>query len=85
VRDSAAILDAIQGADAGAPYVIKPPEVPYSEEINRDPGSLKIAFHTESPLEREHTIIANRRFLKRSNYWRNSVTRFRGETGSGRH
>jgi amidase len=50
VRDSAAILDAIQGADAGAPYAIKPPAISYSEEINREPGSLKIAFNTESPL-----------------------------------
>jgi amidase len=50
VRDSAAILDSIQGADAGAPYVIKPPDIPYSEEINRETGSLRIAFNTESPL-----------------------------------
>lgn len=50
VRDSAAMLDVIQGADPGAPYIIKPPEKPYSEEINRQPGSLKIAFNTESPL-----------------------------------
>ena len=50
VRDTAAMLDAIQGADAGAPYIIKPPDLPYSEEINREPGSLKIAFNTESPL-----------------------------------
>ena len=50
VRDSAAMLDAIAGADAGAPYVIKSPEKPYSEEIKQTPGSLKIAFNTESPL-----------------------------------
>jgi amidase len=50
VRDSAAILDAIAGADAGAPYIIKPPDAPYSEEINREPDSLNIAFNTESPL-----------------------------------
>jgi amidase len=50
VRDCAAMLDAIGGADAGAPYVIKQPDIPYSEEINREPGSLKIAFNTESPL-----------------------------------
>jgi len=50
VRDSAVMLDAIQGADPGAPYVIKPPETLYSEEINREPGSLKIAFSAESPL-----------------------------------
>jgi amidase len=50
VRDCAAMLDATQGADPGAPYLITHPEMPYSEEINRDPGSLKIAFNTESPI-----------------------------------
>ncbi|MGA3281803.1 MAG: amidase family protein [Smithella sp.] len=50
VRDCAMMLDATQGADPGAPYILKPPERPYSEEINREPGSLKIAFNTESPL-----------------------------------
>lgn len=50
VRDSAVMLDSICGADAGAPYIIKPPDVPYSDEINREPGSLKIAFSTESPV-----------------------------------
>lgn len=50
VRDSAAMLDAICGVDAGAPYIIKPPDMPYSEEIKRDIGSLKIAFNTASPL-----------------------------------
>ncbi|MDI6741415.1 MAG: amidase family protein [Smithella sp.] len=50
VRDSAAILDAVCGADAGAPYVIQKPDLPYSEEVNREPGSLKIAFTVESPL-----------------------------------
>ncbi|MCE5211481.1 MAG: amidase [Deltaproteobacteria bacterium] len=50
VRDSAVMLDAICGADAGAPYIIKPPDVPYNDEINREPGSLKIAFSTESPV-----------------------------------
>jgi amidase len=50
VRDCAAMLDATQGADAGAPYIVPLPPRPYSEEINREPGSLKIAFNTESPL-----------------------------------
>jgi len=51
VRDSAAMLDATCGADAGAPYIIPPPERPYMEEITREPGSLKIAFNTRSPLD----------------------------------
>lgn len=50
VRDSAAMLDATQGPDAGAPYTLAPPERPYLQEIERDPGSLKIAFTRASPI-----------------------------------
>jgi len=50
VRDSAAMLDATQGSDPGAPYIIPSPERPYLEEVERDPGSLNIAFTTSSPL-----------------------------------
>jgi len=50
VRDSAAMLDAIQGPDSGASYVVPPPERPYAEELRRDPGRLKIAFTRRSPL-----------------------------------
>lgn len=50
VRDSAAMLDATQGADCGAPYEIRPPERPYTEEVERDPEHLTIAFTTRSPL-----------------------------------
>lgn len=53
VRDSAAMLDATCGTDVGAPYIIPPPERPYMEEIQREPGSLRIAFNTLSPLETE--------------------------------
>ena len=50
VRDSAAILDATQGADIGAPYVILPPQQPYLQELEQSPGCLRIAFNTLSPL-----------------------------------
>jgi len=53
VRDSAAMLDATQGADPGAPYVIKPPDGPYLDEVGRDPGDLKIGFNTVSPIGTE--------------------------------
>jgi len=53
VRDSAAMLDATLGADPGAPYIIPPPEKPYTEEIESEPGELKIAFNTQSPLGTE--------------------------------
>lgn len=50
VRDSARMLDAIAGADAGAPFAITPPERAYADEIQRPPGKLRIGFSTESPL-----------------------------------
>ncbi|WP_211242909.1 amidase [Sinimarinibacterium sp. CAU 1509] len=50
VRDSAAMLDAIQGADVGAPFEIRPPERPYLDEVQRDPGKLRIAFCLQSPI-----------------------------------
>jgi amidase len=46
VRDCAALLDATQGADVGAPYEIKPPARPYLEEAAAPPGRLRIAFTT---------------------------------------
>lgn len=50
VRDSAAMLDALQGADTGAPFEIRVPERPYLQELERDPGRLRVAFCTRSPL-----------------------------------
>ncbi|MDA0999476.1 MAG: amidase [bacterium] len=44
VRDSAALLDAVSGPDAGAPYFAPPPERPFLEEVGRSPGKLRIAL-----------------------------------------
>lgn len=52
VRDSAAMLDAIQGPDPGAPYIIPAPERPYLEEVHLPPGRLRIALDTASPVGR---------------------------------
>lgn len=43
VRDSAALLDATQGADVGAPYFAPPPARPFLEEVGAPPGRLRIA------------------------------------------
>jgi amidase len=51
VRDSAAMLDATQGADVGAPFVIPPPQKPYMQEIEDRPSRLRIAFNTKSPID----------------------------------
>lgn len=48
VRDSAAMLDAIQGPETSSPYQAPPPERPFLEEVSRDPGKLRIAFTDRS-------------------------------------
>ena len=53
VRDCAAMLDATQGPDVGAPYAAPPRERPYVEEIRRAPRKLRIAFSTGSLFGRE--------------------------------
>jgi amidase len=44
VRDSAAMLDAVAGADVGAPYVAPPQARPFLQEVTTEPGHLRIAF-----------------------------------------
>jgi len=48
VRDSAAMLDATHGPEAGAPYVAPPVVRPFLQEVGADPGRLRIAFSTAS-------------------------------------
>jgi amidase len=48
VRDSAALLDATAGPDAGDPYWAPPPARPFVQEVGSDPGRLRIAFTTEA-------------------------------------
>lgn len=51
VRDCAAMLDATNGADPGAPYILPKPARPYLTDVGQDPGPLKIAFTVESPFK----------------------------------
>jgi len=48
VRDNAALLDATDGADIGAPYPAPAKARSYLEEIARSPESLRIALLTET-------------------------------------
>jgi amidase len=48
VRDSATLLDATAGPDAGAPYWAPLPTRPFREEVGANPGRLRIAFTTSS-------------------------------------
>ncbi len=44
VRDSAALLDAIQGAEPGDPYSAHPPACRYLQEVITEPGPLRIGL-----------------------------------------
>ncbi|MEV7414932.1 amidase [Streptomyces sp. NPDC089919] len=46
VRDGAALLDLIQGPETGDPYFAERPRRPYTEEITRDPGRLRVGLVT---------------------------------------
>ena len=44
VRDTAGLLDATAGTDDGAPYQVRDPARPFTAEVGRPPGALRIAF-----------------------------------------
>ncbi|MCK0537620.1 amidase [Alcanivorax quisquiliarum] len=50
VRDSAALLDATHGDEPGAMFRLAPPERPYLEEVQREPGKLRIGYSVRSPI-----------------------------------
>ena len=49
VRDSAAVLDAIHGIEAGSRYVAPAPERSFLSEVGRDPGRLRVALMLDAP------------------------------------
>lgn len=49
VRDSAAMLDHTIGSQAGEPYSLQAPHLPYIEAIKASPKKLRIAYTTKSP------------------------------------
>jgi len=48
VRDSAALLDAVQGPAIGDPYFAPPLARPFLSEVGADPGRLRIALQTSA-------------------------------------
>jgi len=54
VRDSAALLDVADPPTPGEPYAAPFKERPWAEEVERDPGTLRIAV-TRQPLFSNHT------------------------------
>jgi amidase len=50
VRDSAALLDALIGAQPGDPMIFEKPEQSFLSELETNPKKLKIAFSTQHPF-----------------------------------
>jgi Asp-tRNA(Asn)/Glu-tRNA(Gln) amidotransferase A subunit family amidase len=50
VRDSAALLDAIIGADPSAAYRVALPDKPFAEQIKQRPGTLRIGYSARSAI-----------------------------------
>ncbi|MDF0531859.1 amidase [Tsukamurella sp. 8F] len=49
VRDTAAYLDIVAGAEPGEPYALPSPDVPYGEVYAQEPGRLRIGVITSGP------------------------------------
>jgi amidase len=49
VRDTAVLLDVIEGLMPGDPYVAPAPQRPYREEVDVQPGSLRIGVMMQAP------------------------------------
>ena len=67
VRDAAHYLDAIQGPGVGDKYTAPPPLRPYADELDADPGRLRVALTTRAwsgaavdPEVAEATVRAGR-------------------------
>jgi amidase len=50
VRDCAGLLDVISGPGIGEPYMAPPRAGLYADDVGKDPGNLKIAYSTVTPL-----------------------------------
>ncbi len=53
VADAAAYLDVVTGYEWGDPFPAPAPERPFAEEVGANPGRLRIAVTTTSPIETE--------------------------------
>jgi amidase len=49
VRDTAAVLDVVQGPMPGDPYAAAPPSRPYASEVGAPPGRLRIGLMSQGP------------------------------------
>jgi amidase len=51
VEDAARFLDVLAGYEAGDPWWAPPPERPFGDEVEEDPGRLRIAVTDKPPID----------------------------------
>jgi amidase len=51
VADAAALLDVLEGYEPGDPWWAPPPDRPFAEELQTDPGRLRIAVTDTPPID----------------------------------
>jgi amidase len=55
VRDSATVLDVLQGPMPGDPYFAAPPARPFLDEVSTEPGKLRVGLRTNAPAAMAET------------------------------
>jgi Asp-tRNA(Asn)/Glu-tRNA(Gln) amidotransferase A subunit family amidase len=64
VRDTAAFLDVVAGAELGDPYIAPPPRQPFADEVSVAPGAQRIGLCLSSfngrPVNNECVVAARR-------------------------
>ena len=59
VRDSAALLDAVEGGDVGEPYYIPRPELPFLAELDQKPQPLRIGLILAPPSSNRNDPVVS--------------------------
>jgi amidase len=49
VRDAAALLDVMEGYETGDPYWLPSPDFPFLQQVEDDPGKLRVGLTTTTP------------------------------------
>ncbi|MEZ5929722.1 MAG: amidase family protein [Parvularculaceae bacterium] len=80
VRDSAAMLDCVEGAVPGDPFIIEHPRRPYIEEVTTDPGSLRVGLMVDPSAAARRRPSSPMRSTRSRARWKALATRSKSPT-----
>ena len=64
MRDSAVLLDAVEGPGADEVRTVPKQERPFAEEVGADPGKLKVAVWSETMIEQSVHLLTRQEFVR---------------------